>query len=271
VAALQDERAQRRALLGHIAPIAFAIGIGLTALGGMISTDRRNQRLLEQQREFVARVTHELKTPIAGIQLMAENLEMGAFRGDEGRIKFAQQIMKESERLTRRVDEILRAAREPVDEDELPTDLGVMLVEIVDRWRPLFEQRGATLTLDAPEHLPARVKPAVIKDAVTNLIDNALKYGRDDRPLAVTVSMRAERRWVQVDVVDNGMGVPAKLRRVIFDRFRRVEGPGRGKSGGHGLGLSFVADAARAHGGKVECRDGVDGGARFVFRFRRKS
>lgn len=267
---LQNDGAARRALLGHLAPIAFTIVIGLMALAGMISTDRRQQRLLAQQREFVARVTHELKTPIAGIQLMAENLEMGAFKGDEGRVKFARQIIKEAERLTRRVDEVLRAAREPVDEVESGVDLAQVCREIAERWRPLFEQRGATLGVDVPEQVPARVKVAVVRDALTNLVDNALKYGREDRPLRVILSLRAERRWLVFEVVDNGMGVPPAMRKRIFERFARVEGPGRGKAGGHGLGLAFVADAAAAHGGKVDCREGIDGGARFTFRIRRK-
>jgi signal transduction histidine kinase len=69
--------------------------------------------------------------------------------------------------------------------------------------------------------------------------------------------------WCILEVADNGLGVPARLRKKVFERFMRVEGPGRGKTGGHGLGLSFVAETAEAHGGKVECLDGIDGGARF--------
>lgn len=268
---LDDEGAERRALFGHLAPMAFAIGIGLVALWGMIRSDRQQQQMLAQQREFMARVTHELKTPIAGIQLMAENLEMGAFRGDEGRIRFSQQIIKEADRLTRRVDEILRAARGPVDETTEVVDVCEMLRGIGERWKGLFEQRNATLRVEAPGSIRCRVRPDQLRDALTNLVDNALKYGREDRPLEVELRVTADRRWVTFQVEDNGIGVPMGMRKTIFERFRRVEGPGRGKSGGHGLGLDFVATAARQAGGKVDCRDGKDGGALFTLRIRRKS
>lgn len=268
---LADEGAERRALIGHLAPIAFAIGIGLVALWGMIRSDRQQLQMLAQQREFMARVTHELKTPIAGIQLMAENLEMGAFRGDEGRIRFSQQIIKEADRLTRRVDEILRAARGPVDETLEVVDVCEMVRGVGERWKGLFEQRGATLRVDAPGSIRCRVRPDQLRDALTNLVDNALKYGREDRPLVVDLRVTADRRWVTFQVEDNGIGVPMGMRKTIFERFRRVEGPGRGKSGGHGLGLDFVATAARQAGGKVDCRDGKDGGALFTLKIRRRS
>jgi len=117
----------------------------------------------------------------------------------------------------------------------------------------------------------ATVRPVQLRDALSNLLDNALKYRHPERAGVCMVRLRTERRWLTVEVVDNGIGVPSDKRKAIFERFARVEGPGRGRAGGHGLGLAFVAEAARAHHGKVECREGIDGGARFLVRIRRRA
>ena len=105
---------------------------------------------------------------------------------------------------------------------------------------------------------------------MSNLLDNALKYRREGTRGLAQVRTGEMGRWVVVEVADNGIGVPPDMRRAIFERFQRVEGHGRGKAGGHGLGLSFVADTAAAHGGLVECSDGLNGGARFRLKLRRR-
>ena len=152
-----------------------------------------------------------------------------------------------------------------------PVDLCALLTELVSIWQPRFEAVGARIETDLQPCPAMLADRALLRDALNNLMDNALKYLREDRPGLLRVTARPDGRWLIVEVTDNGLGVPAAQRRAIFQPFVRVEGPGRGKAGGHGLGLSFVAETARAHGGTVDCRDGLDGGARFVLRFRRSS
>ncbi|MEN9787620.1 MAG: hypothetical protein RLZZ299_2884 [Pseudomonadota bacterium] len=266
-----DDASGRRVQGAQLAPVLLGLVTGVLALLGLIATDRRQDRLLAQQREFMTRVTHELKTPLAGIRLMAENLELGAFRDAEQRARFAQQIVKEAERLGLRLDEVIRAAARPLEERPETTDLAALVRSLAERWRPHYEQQRATLALDLPEgEVLATVRPIQLRDAVSNLLDNALKYRSTEHAAKATVVLRADRRWVTLEVIDNGIGVPADRRRAIFERFIRVEGPGRGRAGGHGLGLAFVAEAARAHRGKVECRESPDGGTRFVIRIRRR-
>ena len=260
-----------RTLYAQLLPIAFGLVIGIFALLGLVHTDRQQVALFERQREFMTRVTHELKTPLAGIRLMAENLEMGSYRDEVQREKFARQIVKEAERLGLRVDEVIHAARQPQPERTTAIDGTTLVAELVERWRPLFDQQGATLVGEAPSiPTPMISQPGLLRDALSNLLDNALKYRHADRPSHCVIRLKPERRWVQFEVEDDGMGVPVAMRRAIFERFRRVEGAGRGKAGGHGLGLAFVAEAARMHGGKVECREGIDGGSTFVMRIRRR-
>lgn len=251
-------------------PSLFGLFTGIAAILALMRADRQQAELMSQQRDFVARVTHELKTPLAGIRLMAENLEMGAFRDAAQREKYARQIIKESERLGARVDEVLRAAARPAEEKPTVVDLDVLLQELYDRWKPLYEQQGATLLSDLAPLGKVKTQRGLLRDALYNLLDNALKYRREDRPGRVTLKAVLERRHVLFQVDDNGIGVPSHLRKAIFERFRRVEGPGRGLAGGHGLGLYFVAEAARMLGGKVECTETADGGARFLLRIPRR-
>ena len=268
------ENAPPTSLLGQTLPMLLGLFTGGAALLALIRTDRQQNDLMEQQREFMARVTHELKTPLAGIRLMAETLEMGLFKDTAQREKFARQIIKEAERLEARVNEVLKAANRPVEEKSVPVDLDEMARQLTGRWKDLYEQQGAALILEAPppgqEVGTVLTGPALLRDALTNLIDNALKYRREDRPGKVIFRLIPERRHILFEVEDNGIGVPPGMRKAIFERFRRVEGPGRGRSGGHGLGLYFVAEAARLLGGKVECREGAEGGARFLLRIPRR-
>jgi len=270
-AAFTPETGLRTAVV-QLIPIGIGILIGLFSLWGLVHSDRQQQLLLERQREFMTRVTHELKTPLAGIRLMAENLEMGSFRDTAQREKFARQIVKEAERLGQRLDEVIRAASRPIEEKPAPLDPIALVEDVAERWRPLCEQQGLTLHVEPPVGSGTMVaRASFLRDALTNLVDNALKYRDPERRSEMWLRVRIERRWVQFEVVDNGIGVPPHMRKAIFERFRRVEGPGRGRSGGHGLGLAFVAEAAQMHDGKVECREGVDGGAKFILRVRRRS
>ncbi len=271
VGAESNSAATRRAAAAHLLPFGVAILLGMVALYGVIRSDLQLLKLLERQREFVARVTHELKTPLAGIRLMAETLEMGAYRDEAQREKFAQQIVKETERLALRVDEVIKSSTRPLVESSVSVDITAMVRDVGERWKTLFEQRGGALTVEASDARTMTGLPGLLRDALTNLLDNALKYRREDRPARATIRLRGDRRWITIEVEDNGMGVPPALRKSIFEKFRRVEGPGRGKSGGHGLGLAFVADAAREHRGSIECIGNASGGATFILRIRRRS
>lgn len=256
-------------LLVQLAPVGGALALGALAILARARADRRQRELYDRQRAFITRVTHELKTPLAGIRIMAENLEIGAFRDAAQRELLAGRIVGEVDRLGLRIDEVLRVARADQPDRREPIALDRLASELALAWQERFATVGARLELDLKPCTPVSADAALLRDAVNNLLDNALKYLREDRPGLCRLSTREEGRWVVLEVADNGLGVPAGQRKAIFEAFTRVEGPGRGKAGGHGLGLSFVAETARAHGGTVECREGVEGGARFILRLRR--
>lgn len=250
----------------QVVTVLVATLIGLLALLARVEADRRELELLDRQREFTARVTHELKTPLAGIRVMAENLELG-FGDAETRLAFTKRIIGEADRLSGRIDDVLRLSRAHEPKQSGPIDLRNLLEQLVKTWRPRMEENGIDLYASLQPVGTFMGDEPMIRDTLNGLLDNALKYHRPDHPdPRVWVRLRHQGRQAVIDVEDNGLGVPANKRKVIFERFARVEGPGRGKSGGHGLGLAFAGETVRGHGGRIECAAGSEGGARFVVR-----
>lgn len=257
-------------VLAQLLPLGVALVLGVVGIAVQQAANRRERELFARQTDFMARVTHELKTPLAGIRVMAETLQMGAKDDPQTTDRFLERIIHESENLGNRIDEVLTAARQPEVSEKTPIRPEELAAEVVETWKPRFQQAGATLETDLRPCHPIPADPPLLRDALGNLLDNALKYQRPGVRGKVLVRTAQTSRWVIIEVVDNGLGVPIPMRRQIFERFARVEGPGRGKAGGHGLGLSFVADTAAAHRGMVECTDGFDGGARFRIKLRRR-
>jgi len=241
--------------------------VGIAGISAQMRATNRQNELLVRQREFTTRVTHELKTPLAGIKVMAENLQMGAFRDPTHREDMARRIVDEADRLTARVDEILSVGRERTVPNPRKFDPEEPLLEAIDDWGPRLEDAGVKLIADLNPTDSVLGDAAALRDAVACLLDNGLKY-HDERKAEPTVwlTLGQDGKHIVVDVADNGIGVPTAMRKAIFERFVRVEGPNRGAAGGHGLGLAQVAEIARMHKGTVECTPGVDGGARFTLR-----
>lgn len=257
----------RAQFLSQLLPILVGGIIGVAALAARVTADRREQELLDRQREFATRVTHELKTPLAGIRVMAENLELGAASDPAMVEAFAGRIISESDKLTSRIEEILNVARSRSPARPVPYELGALVEDVLKEWEPRFQDGGVELRrrID-PVDLAVGDVP-LLRDCVVCLLDNAFKYRRPGHPRPmVEVLLRQEGQIAVLEVLDNGMGVPPNKRRAIFQPFARVEGPGRGNAGGHGLGLAFVADAVARHEGRVECTEGINGGARFIVR-----
>jgi signal transduction histidine kinase len=251
-----------------LAPVIAALLLSGAALSMQLTADRRARELSERQDAFIARVTHELKTPLAGIRVMAETLELGAAEDPATRGRFIGKILTECDNLGARIDEVLAAARRPELRATRTLPLDELARGVVSQWVQRFAARGAELRADLRPTVAVELDEHLMKDALGNLLDNALKYAKTGVKLRCEVRTYQHGSWAVVEVSDNGIGVPAHMRKQIFERFVRVEGPGRGKAGGHGLGLAFVAEAAAAHRGLVECSEGAEGGARFRLRLR---
>ncbi|MDQ3166741.1 MAG: ATP-binding protein [Actinomycetota bacterium] len=218
----------------------------------VLAEDRTRERQVESiRRDFVANVSHELKTPVGALTLLAEAVGEAAEDPQAVR-RFAGRMLTESERLTRLVQQVIELSR--LQGDELihePTSLNITgIVETaVDRVRTDAEARRISLATRNDPDLDVLGSPDQILVAVSNLVENAVAYSPDGGRVAVMSGRSGDR--VTITVSDQGIGIPrAELDR-IFERFYRVD-PARSRStGGTGLGLSIAKHVAASHGGDI--------------------
>jgi len=243
------------------------------AAGLTVRTLRSERRLAAQRETFVASVSHDLRTPVQALLLLAEALDEGRARSDESRAEYTHRIRVEAERLRRLVDDVLDASRigrgmrprlAPREVETAP------FVESLERdLAERAERAGASLSI-ARGPLPSRldVDPDAVRRAVWNLFENALRHGRrGDAPARVEVGIAFEAGALTFSVDDEGPGVPAKLRERVFQPFERGASEGIAQDTGTGLGLSIVRAITVAHGGDARAGGNDRGGARFVARF----
>lgn len=208
------------------------------------------RRVESVRRDFVANVSHELKTPIGAMGLLAETF-LACDDLDVGR-RLAEQLVREADRLSRIVDDLLDLSQ--VEAQEHPTReqarVRLLIDEAVGRVRALAEARGIPLHVEPiADDLVVACDPVQLVGAVTNLLDNAIKYS--DAGQQVEVSAVGEESRLVIRIVDHGIGIPSRDLERIFERFYRVDKARSRATGGTGLGLSIVRHVAQAHGGEV--------------------
>ncbi len=259
--------ARRRVL--ELVMVALSVAVVIAALAVVFVAARRAQRLADLKSDFVANVSHELKTPLSVVRMFGEMLQSGRLESEEKRQHYASIIVAESERLTGLIENLLdfaRAERGRAAYDLSGGRLEAAVTRAVEAGRARAAGRDVTLTVedDLP---PVPVDARAIEVAVVNLIDNALKYAPGDDPISVVVR-RAGRR-VEVRVTDRGPGVPKAERRRIFDRF--VRGRTAARVRGSGIGLALVKHIAFAHGGAAWVEPATPRGSTFVLSVRGRS
>ncbi len=226
-------------------------------------------RLAETKASFVAKVSHELKTPLALIQLFAETLELGRARTPERAREYYAIISSEARKLTGLIENVLDFSRLDAGLGAfrlVPVDLGHLVQSQLERLRPEFERTGFEVDVDVEAGLPRVMADAgFVELAVGNLVSNALKYSGASRRLVVSV--RHGARAVDVAVVDWGIGIPRRQQRRIFGTFYRVESGRADAPRGCGLGLAIVAQVMRAHHGRVSVDSEPGRGSTFVLSF----
>lgn len=238
------------------------------ALGALmlVLDARRARRASEQKTSFVSNVSHELKTPLTSIRLCAEMLSEGRAKDEATRARYLGVITKESERLTRLVDNVLDFGRLEQNRrryDLADVDLRDVVREAAESQRSRVEAAGMALAVEiAAEPAVRRVDRDAVSQIVLNLIDNAVKYAAEGKRLDVRVDSQGA-----VTVADRGPGVPKRDRERVFERFYRCDDSLAAKSSGSGLGLSIARRLAEGMGGRLVCcaRDG--GGAVFKLEF----
>ncbi|MBT6150146.1 MAG: HAMP domain-containing histidine kinase, partial [Gemmatimonadetes bacterium] len=251
-------------LVGGIAFLAAAIGLGLWVL---LRETTREVETARMRAEFVANVSHELRTPLTSIRMYAETLLFDRVSSEVQRQDYLRTMMRESQRLSRMVGNILdfsrmESGRKSLEFDEV--DVGQVVEDTVEEFEPLFDEQGFEVGVDIHPGLPAiPADPEALASAVANLLSNAVKYSTDDRRIQLNVYQ--QEQFVCVDVADHGIGVPEAERRAVFEKYRRASNAGRSATG-TGLGLALVAGIAQSHGGSVDVHPRKEGGS--VFRLR---
>jgi two-component system phosphate regulon sensor histidine kinase PhoR len=224
------------------------------------------RRLENLRQEFVANVSHELKTPLTIIKAFAETLLDGAISDQEHNVSFVRQISEQAERLHQLILDLLSVARIESGDERFELDaipIHGLITACVQRYKPAADVKEVQLTANSSDDgLQVMADEEAIREILDNLIDNAIKYTPSGGN--VTIECRSQQSMVQIDVSDTGIGIPADLQNRIFERFYRVDKARSRELGGTGLGLSIVKHLVAAMGGTVAVRSELNRGSTFT-------
>ncbi|MBW3604252.1 MAG: PAS domain-containing protein [Actinobacteria bacterium] len=224
----------------------------------------RARRLAAVRRDFVVNASHELKTPVAGIQALAESLSLALAHDPARAVRMVSRIEREAGRLARLVRDLLDLARleEPdTPQDRRRVDLVSVVMGQLDRLQSTAAQQGVTVTADLPERSVIVATPEDVRSIVANLIENAIRYNRPGGRVAVSVT--CADAGVELVVSDTGEGIPPQDRERIFERFYRIDKARSRSAGGTGLGLSLVRHATQRLGGTISLDSELGVGSTF--------
>ena len=216
----------------------------------------------EQLRRFTADASHELRTPLSVIRGIGE-MNLRETRTAAEYKDAMGSMLEEVDRLTRLVDSLLQLSRGDAGTVRLSreaVDLGQLARDVVASLGILAEERQQRLTVDAADHVRVLADRLVLRDAITNVIDNAIKYSPNGSTIDVRVHRDGDRG--AVSVTDQGPGIPVEHRERIFDRFYRIDEGRSRELGGTGLGLAIARWAVETHGGHISV-DSTDRGSVF--------
>jgi len=250
----------------RVAPLGPGVGGGGLVL--LLAEDQTESRRVEEvRRDFVANTSHELKTPVGALALLAETVEDAADDPEAVR-RFAGRMRQEASRLTNLVQDLITLSRiqaaEPVP-DPIAVNLDVVVAEALDRCRMKASARGIELAASGPHGLSVLGDEDLLITALRNLLENAVAYSPEKTRVVVSTSQRGDHS-VEISVADQGIGIPERDLERIFERFYRVD-PARSRAtGGTGLGLAIVKHVTAAHGGKVTVWSKEGAGSTFTLR-----
>lgn len=251
--------------LTTLLPPFLALVLGGVLLVLEITRERRESML---KTSFVSNVSHELKTPLTAVRLSAEMLREGRVK-EEAQARYLEVIVRESERLTRLVDNVLDFGRLERGRRKFNLEARDVneLLSVAEAQRPRVEAAGLTLMVrSAPMPVMRTFDLDAVGQVLVNLIDNAVKYAASGKTVEVSVSERGE-----ITVADRGPGIAAKHRSRIFERFYRCDDSITAKSSGSGLGLSIASRLMAGMGGELVFAPRAGGGAVFIIKFGEKA
>ena len=249
----------------------MAMLAGVMALGVFFvaRAAAREVRLAELKSNFVSSVSHDLKTPLALIQLFAETLELGRLKNTDRAQEYYRIINSEARKLTRLINNLLDFSKIEAGLRHYqlePVDLGDVTRRVVDSLGSQFRHNQFTVTLRTPDQpVTVMLDSEAAEQALENLLSNAMKYSPEHRDIAVEVT--SDGRYGVVRVRDRGVGIPPRLQRSIFQKFFRIQTDAGTGPQGTGLGLAIVDHVMRAHDGFVRVDSEPGRGSTFALHF----
>lgn len=246
---------------------AVSIGSGYVLVLVEDNTEERDFETI--RRDFIANVTHEIKTPVGAIALLSEAME-GALDDPVQMHKFAASLRRETRRLSTLVTEIIQLSR--VESSDIlakasPTNVGVIIREALERTVVIAEAHKIEINAKYPDDVLVMGDGELLTVAVKNLLENAIQYSDSGKPVGIGVTTR--NGHVDLIVTDQGVGIPAEEQSRVFERFYRVDESRDRTTGGTGLGLSLVKHIALSHRGEVTLFSQPGVGSTFTIRLPR--
>lgn len=235
-----------------------------TAIGQTIS----QLKAVDQSRqEFVSNVSHELKTPITSIRVLADSLMGMQDAPVELYQEFMEDISDEIDRESKIIDDLLALVKMDKSEAELnigQVNINTLVSQILKRLRPIANRRGVELVFESIREVTADVDEMKLSLAISNLVENAVKYNVESGWVRVTLD--ADHKFFYVKVADSGIGIPEEFQDRIFDRFYRVDKARSRATGGSGLGLSIARNVVLMHRGAIKLLSKEGEGSTFTLR-----
>lgn len=245
--------------------LSIAALLSITGVVVLLRSVARERELAERKGNLIAAVSHEMRTPVASIRLLAENLASGAANTKERRAGHHDQLLEQSKRLSSLVENVLSYSKRNAGRANWrfePLDLEDLFKNAATQFKPLAESREISLKYSLGE---LEEKPfgdiTALRQALNNLLDNALKHSAENSEIRFGAQCHGDDWCLWVS--DDGPGVPLEEQKKIFDAFYRVGSELRRETKGTGLGLALVQQVARGHGGQAVCFTSKTDGARF--------
>jgi signal transduction histidine kinase len=222
------------------------------------------QQIDESRKQFVANVSHELKTPLSSVKVLADSLLIQPDAPKELYQEFFEDINEEIQRETTIINDLLTLVTLDKNENELnisETNLNLLIESILKRLKPLADIKGIEMIFESYREVIAEIDDTKISLALTNLIENAIKYNKENG--WIKVKLNSNHKNAHIVIMDSGIGIPKESIDKIFQRFYRVDKTRSRETGGTGLGLSITHQAILMHQGYIRCNSKINSGTTF--------
>jgi two-component system, OmpR family, phosphate regulon sensor histidine kinase PhoR len=265
--ALRDDGAEQRISVWFPLPMTLQVrvatlkqGNGLLVVVHDVTEEAMAQRV---RREFVAHASHELKSPVAGLETLAEALRTAVREDPDSAVKFAEQMRAESDRLGRLISDLLDLSKleESMTAPEDPADLSTVARKTLAELQPAADAKELDLAASIADEVWVRGDEVQLGMMIQNLLENAIRYTPKFGSIRLRVLREDDRSYVSVS--DTGAGIPRDAQPRIFERFYRVDRARSRDRGGTGLGLAIVKHVVELHGGRIDLESELGEGSIF--------